>query len=99
MPDKQAHLRIDRLLLGKEYPFVHETLDAATQVLGPHHRRYTHNQETVLAIFLRSGGDLGALVAAEAHILADREYSRSKKILSDLLFPRGKRYSFKRRRR
>ena len=96
MPEREKHLKIDRLLFGKEFPEVHRLLDFGVQQLGPHHRKVTHNQETVGLIFLMSGGDLGALVSAEVHILADREFSRSQKILREML---GSGKANKRRRR
>jgi len=85
MPERKTHLLIDRLLLGKEYPFVHGMLDIATPILGPHHRRVTHTPEMLAYIFLKSGGNLNALIAGEIHILADREFSRSQKFLRKLL--------------
>lgn len=84
MPDHETHRRIDRALTGKEYDWIHKLMDQAAPYLAGHHRRVGHDQETVLAVFLRSGGDLGAVISAEAHLLADREFSRSKKILSNL---------------
>jgi len=85
MPNRETHLLLDRLLTKTERPWVHNMLDAYVQQLGPHHRRKTHTQEMVALIFLKSGGDIGALISAEAHILADREFSRSQKILRKLL--------------
>jgi hypothetical protein len=85
MPDRKTHEFLTRALTGKDYSWVHDVLDVAVKELGPHHRRYTHNQETVAMIFLQSGGDLGALIAAEAHIMADVEVSRAQRILNHAL--------------
>jgi len=85
MPSHKIHRIIDKLLTGREYGWVHELLDVGVKQLGPQHRRLTHNQETCGLIFLLSGGDIGALVSAEAHLLADEEFTRSKRILSKML--------------
>lgn len=87
---------IDRLLTGKEYDWVHKLMDSAAPHLGGHHRRVGHDQETVTMIFLMSGGDLGAVISAEAHILADQEFSLNKQILKPLF---KRKNPYKRRRR
>jgi len=71
-------------------------MDKSGAHLGPRHRKVGHDQETVLAIYAKSGGDLKALISAEAHLLADHEVSRSKKLLRELF--KGKK-PFKRKRR
>jgi len=89
MPSHYEHKRIDRLLTGREYPEVHKLLDIAHPFLGPHHRQVGHDQEAVAIAFLLSGGDLGALVSAEAHIIVDQQDTFIKKTVQNL-FPQKK---------
>lgn len=96
MPSHDVHKKITKALTGKEYAWVHKMLDVGVKQLGPHHRKHTHTQEMCGLILLMSGGDLGALVAAESHILADREFTRSKRFLTKLL---GGKKNYKRKRR
>ena len=96
IPSHSTHRAIDRALFGKEFQWIHDLMDKSGAHLGPQHRKIGHDQETVIAIFALSGGDLKALISAEAHLLADTEVSRSKKLLREL-FSGKKRYKRKRR--
>ncbi len=95
MPDAKTHAKINRLMLGKDYLWVSALMDKPAAYLGPSHRRVFHDQDTAFLIFLRSGGDVKALMAAELHIAADREYTQAKRALNKMFGAK----SFKERKR
>jgi len=69
MPSHNTHRRIDRLVLGKEYPHIHWYKDKPFRYLGPSHRRLRHDLETDLLIGAICGPD--ALLSALMHDAAD----------------------------
>ncbi|MFQ6064224.1 MAG: hypothetical protein ACE5L6_01995 [Candidatus Bathyarchaeia archaeon] len=91
MPRHKTHRKVDRLVLGREYEWVHKLLDTAAPALGPSHRKVGHDQESAGLIFLLSRGDLKALISAELHIALDKHDTELKKMLRKMLFGK-KRY-------
>jgi hypothetical protein len=71
MVSHEEHRRIDRLLLGKEYPWVHRYLDRPARWAGKGHRRYRHDMQTVALVLLASK-DPKAAISAFMHIAADQ---------------------------
>ena len=96
MPSHEEHKKITRIITGKDYDWIHKMMDFAVPYLGPRHRIVGHDQETVALAFVLSGGDLGAAIAAEAHILVDKQDTFIKKSITQLL---GRKKTNKRRRR
>lgn len=70
MPDHRTHRRVERLLLGREFPWVHREKDALYPILGPRHRIYGHDFLFDLLLFLRSG-DPRVLASALLHDALD----------------------------
>lgn len=97
MPSHEEHRKITRALTGKDYDWIHKLMDHAVSYLGPRHRIVGHDPETVALAFVLSGGDLGAAIAAEAHILVDKQDTFIKKLVREVLS--GKKTNKRRRRR
>ena len=70
MPGHREHRRIDRAVLGREYPHVHRLKDRAYKVLGRRHRIVGHDPLFNLLIGCVFGPD--AFLSACLHDLADK---------------------------
>ena len=79
MKHKQ-HRAIDKLLLGKEFPQVHQWMDQPAYRVGPGHRRFRHDARAVVLMALRHQ-DPRAGVSALLHIGADLAPAEIRKIL------------------
>jgi len=76
MPDHKIHRLIDKLLLGKEYPYVHKFADL---ILGKGHReKWGHKPSHILLTYLLTN-DIDALISHILHIKSDKEICLQKK--------------------
>ena len=69
MPSHRTHRKIERLMLGEEYPEVDWYMDKPYKYLGPSHRKVRHDLSTVVLIGACCGPR--AMVASMLHIAAD----------------------------
>jgi len=83
MPSRKVHKLIDRLLLGREYEYVHKFKDYPSKFLGPRHRVLFHDLLTDVAIGLLTR-DPKALASAVLHDLTDIVHSRAKRELRNI---------------
>jgi hypothetical protein len=72
----KQHRAIDRALLGKEFPDVHEWMDKPAVWLGPSHRIMRHSP---LEILLKYHDDPERAFSALLHLLADEADSKLKR--------------------
>jgi len=72
MPSHKIHRRIDKLILGKEFPRVHEFLDRPAAWVKTGHRRFRHGEDIVAWVLLAKN-DVKAAASALLHLLADEE--------------------------
>lgn len=54
MPSHKLHRLLDRVVLGREYPWVHKLMDSPALLLGKKHRVLFHDPQTALLIALLS---------------------------------------------
>jgi len=71
MPSHEIHKRIDKLILGKEFPQVHEFLDKPAAWVKTGHRRFRHDED-ILGWVLLAKRDVRAAASALLHLLADK---------------------------
>jgi len=83
MPSHKVHRLIDRLVLGKEYDFVHKLMDLPALVLGEKHRVLFHDPATALLIAVATG-DAKAGAACLLHQITDKIFTEAKKRGLDL---------------
>lgn len=70
MPERKLHLKLDRLLFGREHNEVHKILDLPSAFLGTEHRRLFHSPIEAAAIgFLIDGFE--GMLSALAHVELD----------------------------
>ena len=72
MPNHKTHRQIDKLILGKEFPKVHEFLDKPAAWVKRGHRRFRHGEDIIAWVFL-ANRNAKAAMAAKLHLLADKE--------------------------
>jgi len=72
MPSHEIHRRIDKLILGKEFPQVHHFLDKPAAWVKTGHRRFRHSED-IIAWVLLAKRDVNAAASALLHLLADKE--------------------------
>lgn len=71
MPAHDFHENIDILIIGKKFPYVHDSIDSFAKEIGPNHRDHFHNDDGVAMIFYQSG-DICAAWSAYYHMCLDR---------------------------
>lgn len=70
MPFLETHLKVDRIILGKEFPEVHKLADYQYPRLGFIHRLWGHDPIfTITKIYPRYGW--GGVASHFLHIIAD----------------------------
>lgn len=69
MPTREVHRKVDRLILGEEFPEVHRIKDLPAKFLGAKHRRLFHDVDT--AVLLGAIYGPKAFLSALLHDLAD----------------------------
>jgi len=77
MPSHRVHRALDRLVLGRELPFVHRFKDKPFKVLGRRHRVVFHDPATNIILGLLFGPE--AMVSGFLHDLADHAESLARK--------------------
>lgn len=84
MPTHKVHRFFEKLILGKEYPWVHRLLDHPFGLnLGIQHRKYFgHDILSILILYYLSGYNDDVLKSALLHNILDRmiKYEESKKL-------------------
>lgn len=76
MPSHYTHKKIDKIILGKEYPDVHKWIDEPVKWLGPRHRILRHDIGTIA---LRYYGDRERTISAYMHLITDKYHSKYKR--------------------
>jgi hypothetical protein len=74
MPSRKVHLRIDKMLFGKEFPQVHTYKDGAWMESKIRHRRVRHDFETALKLGVIYGWD--AALSSLVHDMVDERLSK-----------------------
>lgn len=83
MPQHDVHEAIDKLLLKRRYPQVHDAKDYAVRWMGKSHRKVGHDHQSnlLIAALFYPEDFFGALASGELHDLADRAQAQMKKDL------------------
>ena len=68
MPAHIAHLIVDGVVLGRQYPEVHKYMDSMQPYMQSNHRQYLHDMATVAEI---AAIDEGAGWSAYLHLALD----------------------------
>jgi len=79
VPSRRIHSMVTRMLLGKDYEWLHCLIDFPSRWLGKRHRILMHSDVDPL-ITLVMTGDPDAALAHYLHIKLDRMCSRDKKL-------------------
>ena len=85
MASHRLHRLFTRLLLGRDYGWLHREVDRPYRLLGPRHRILYHDGLTTLYYLIRYGPD--EALAHLTHLLLDRgrRLSRLLELLSSAL--------------
>jgi len=81
LPNRKAHNFITKLLLGKDYNWIHELKDLPARSLGYKHRCALHDHETALLLLLVTR-DPNAYFASILHDVLDKicsDYKRGRR--------------------
>jgi len=78
MPSRKIHRMIDRIILGKDYDWLHKLIDYPSVFLGPKHRILFHSPRDPIITYLLTN-DLDAALSHYLHILTDKAVTKAKK--------------------
>lgn len=76
-PSHKTHRKVDKMILGKEFPEVHWYKDKPYKRLGPTHRKVRHDTTTNLLLGFLYGSE--AFVSGTLHDLTDFAHTTVKK--------------------
>ena len=84
MPSHDVHMMYDTLVFGVPYgtyKHVHEMLDWPVKLFGKSHRKFFHDDATIVYCTMMYGPEIGAVVWL--HIMVDRMFTAIKRRKND----------------